>query len=67
MAIAATKMARAQRMILTRSSPRCSVSVIVSSGDLIDGRLDRRRKEGLISRCDRRRARPRPRRRSTCG
>ena len=38
MGIAATRMARAQRMILRRSSPRCSVSVIVV-GDLIDGRL----------------------------
>src|SRR4051812_10207626 len=47
--MAAIVMARAQRMMRTRSSPRCSVSVMTSSGDLTFGRLSRPRNEGLMT------------------
>ena len=50
MRIAPSVIASAERMMRTRSSPRCSVSVMTSSGDFIAGRSLRRRNEGLMTR-----------------
>ena len=50
MRIAPSVIASAERMIRTRSSPRCSVSVMTSSGDFIGGRSSRRRDLKIMTR-----------------